>query len=212
MLRKRWIVVLVALLIFFATLLRTPNAPTPAEEHTVELPGLNQSWPQEMVIPSIGLRASFESDPCRVRDGALDPATLDRACIYVDPQRPYELPGPGAEDLTVVAGHTGAGVTAVFDPLYRGGHTVRVGDLLYLRTESSQASGGRWLAYKATDLHEPAKEGLANDTDVWGSAAMPGRLLTISCIPPDNPFADSVRNAVVGWQYVGPVAEAVVNL
>ena len=34
---------------------------------------------------------------------------------------------------------------------------------------------------------------------------MPGRLLTITCIQPANPFQDSVRNAVIGWQYQGVV-------
>ncbi len=159
----------------------------------------------EMWIPSIGLVAAFEDGPCRVRDGAIDPASLSRACTYTAPDRPYSLPASDAEDLVVVAGHTGAGVSAVFDGLYDGAadrHTVAVGERLYLRTE---ASGTRWLVYEATDLHQPSKDGLAQDPAVWGEAAMPGRLLTISCIQPANPLAAAVRNAVVGWQYLGVV-------
>lgn len=88
-----------------------------------------------MFIPSVGLRAQFEDGPCRVRADALDPATLDKACVYTASDKPYSLPGPGAEDLVVVAGHTGAGVHGVFDRLFDGSsdqHTIRVGDMLYL--------------------------------------------------------------------------------
>ncbi|WJZ17094.1 hypothetical protein CGUA_02490 [Corynebacterium guangdongense] len=162
----------------------------------------------EMWIPSIELVAAFEEGPCRVRDGAIDPASLSRACTYTAADRPYSLPASDAADLVVVAGHTGAGLSAVFDELYDGAndrHTVSLGERLYLRTE---ASGARWLVYEATDLHDPAKEGLAQDPEVWGDSATPGRLLTISCIQPANPLAVAARNAVVGWQYLGVVEES----
>lgn len=165
------------------------------------------SPPVEMYIPSVGVVAPFEDDPCRVRDGAIDPETLDRACAYTADDRPYSLPGTDTDDLTVIAGHTGAGVSGVFDALYDGSddeHSVHIGDRLFLRTE---ASGPQWLVYRATDLHEPEKEGLAGDSAVWGETAMPGRLLTISCIQPSNPLAAAVRNAVVGWQFEGVVDE-----
>ena len=36
---------------------------------------------------------------------------------------------------------------------------------------------------------------------------MPGRLLTISCVQPSNLLANSVRNAVVGWQLEGTATD-----
>ena len=102
----------------------------------------------------------------------------------------------------VIAGHTGSGVEAVFDKLYDGSadhHTVRAGDVLYLRTE---ASGEAWLKYTATDFHDPVKASLSSDTSIWGDGPTPGRLLTISCIQPPF-YQQSVRNAVVGWQFAG---------
>lgn len=181
------------------------DEPDPVSEPPVPAPAtLGQSRPLEMFIPSVGLRAQFEDGPCRVRADALDPATLDKACVYTASDRPYSLPGPGAEDLVVVAGHTGAGVHGVFDQLFDGSsdqHTIHVGDMLYLRTADSEAAGGKWLSYRATDLHDPVKEVMASDVDIWGDGPRPGRLLTISCIQPRNILADSVRNAVIGWQF-----------
>lgn len=165
------------------------------------------SRPLELFIPAIGLLAGFEAGDCRVTAGNIDPATMDLACAYTAPDRPYSLPGTDSADVVVVAGHTGAGVDAVFNELYDGDadrHRVQVGDVAYLRTEASTAAGGAWLKYTATDLHEPQKELLAGDPDVWGTAATPGRLLTISCIQPPF-YAPSVRNAVVGWQLAGVV-------
>lgn len=162
----------------------------------------------EMYIPAVGLAAPFEEDSCRVRDDAIDPATLDKACIYTAEDRPYSLPGTVTEDLTVIAGHTGAGLSAVFDSMYDGTrdqHTIELGDRMYLRTKASER---QWLVYTATDLHDPKKEGLAQDPAVWGEGPMPGRLITISCIQPANPLAPAARNAVVGWQYEGVIAES----
>ena len=133
---------------------------------------------------------------------------MTKACAYTSPNKPYELPGPGAGDLAVIAGHTGAGVPGVFDALYDSGadaSRVAVGDVLYLRTEDSADA---WLKYEATDVHAPQKAGLADDASIWGTGPMPGRLLTISCIQPPNLLADAVRNAVVGWQFVAIVPEA----
>lgn len=155
----------------------------------------------ELYIPAIDLTAAFEDGNCRVKDGAINPATQDKACTYTAEDRPYSLPGASAPDLTVIAGHTGAGVSAVFNKLYDGTHdvhNVHVGDKLFLRTENS---GGAWLVYTAKDIHSLQKEDLADDSEVWGTGAMPGRLLTISCIQPANLLEASVRNAVVGWQY-----------
>lgn len=173
----------------------------PSQDQSV--PPIAPSQPVEMYISSAGIHAEFDQQPCRVRDGAIDPENMGTACIYTAPDRPYSLPGTTAEDLVVIAGHTGAGVAGIFDNLYDGKsdrHMVAVGDALYLRTE---ASGADWLVYSATDLHSPEKSSLADDSDVWGDAAQPGRLLTISCIQPANLWQSAVRNAVVGWQFTG---------
>lgn len=163
------------------------------------------SRPVEMMVPVLGLRADFEEADCRVVDGALDPKTMDKACAYTADDKPYSLPGTDAEDIVVVAGHTAAGVNAVFNELYDGSreeHRVHTGDSLYLRTETS---GDDWLKYTATDLHDPEKTALSDDPEIWGTGPTPGRLLTISCIQPANLLADSVKNAVVGWQFAGTV-------
>lgn len=166
-------------------------------------PPIAPSAAEEMFIPTIDVHADFEDGACRVKDGAIDPATLDKACTYTAADKPYSLPGTSSPDVVVIAGHTGAGVPAVFDNLYDGSadhHRVKIGDKLYLRTADS---GDNWLVYQATDLHDPVKEGLSEDASVWGEGATPGRLLTISCIQPANPLQSSVRNAVVGWQFQG---------
>lgn len=164
------------------------------------------SRPIEMTIPKVGLHAEFEKNDCLFKDGAIDPSTLSEACVYTADDRPYSLPGTDASDIVVVAGHAAAGVPAVFDKLYDPSnehHTVTVGDALYIRTEQS---GDRWLKYEVTDLHEPEKTALAQSQEIWGSGPMPGRLLTLTCIQPANPFAPSVKNAVVGWQLQGVVS------
>ncbi|MDN6245665.1 MAG: hypothetical protein L0J38_03890 [Corynebacterium casei] len=155
----------------------------------------------EMYIPSIDLRADFEAENCAVTDGAIDPDTMSEACTYTSDDRPYSQPGTDASDIVVIAGHTGAGVPAVFNDLYDGTadeHQVSVGDELFIRTEES---GDLWLVYEATDLHEPEKSGLSQSAEIWGTSATPGRLLTISCIQPPNLLQAAVKNAVVGWQY-----------
>ena len=163
------------------------------------------SRPVEMRIPSLDLTAKFEKGDCRFKDGAIDPDTLTEACAFTAKDKPYVLPGTTSEDIVVISGHAAAGVPAVFDKLYdvkEQRHTVNPGDILYLKTEES---GDRWLKYQATDLHEPDKKGLSQSAEIWGNVPMPGRLLTISCIQPANPFEDAVRNAVIGWQLQGVV-------
>lgn len=170
----------------------------PAPEPQIVIPN---GRPVEMYIPAVGLVAGFEQESCRLVDGSVDPVSLDLACAFTPPDRPYRLPGSNADDVVVIAGHAGAGTPAVFDPLYNPDedhHNVRVGDVLYIRTKTS---GENWLKYTATDLHSPEKGSLPTDQAVWGEGATPGRLLTISCIQPS--FAPSVRNAVVGWQFAG---------
>lgn len=178
-----------------------PAAEAPAPAPQQEAPYIADGRPLEMYIPAIGLVAGFEQESCRLVDGLINPATLDLACAYTAPDRPYRLPGSNAEDIVVIAGHAGAGTDAVFDPLYNPDadhHNVRVGDVMYIRTETS---GEQWLKYVVSDLHSPEKRSLSQDVSIWGEGATPGRLLTISCIQPA--FAPSVRNAVVGWQFAG---------
>ena len=214
-----WLLVVAALLlitwVWWAGTQQTEPAPPaaepPAPAPQQEAPYIADSRPLEMYIPAIGLVAGFEPNDCRAYDGTIDPATLDLACAYTAPDRPYSLPGSQAEDIVVTAGHTGSGVEAVFDKLYDGSadhHTVREGDVLYLRTE---ASGEAWLKYTATDFHDPVKASLSSDASIWGYGPTPGRLLTISCIQPPF-YQQSVRNAVVGWQFegvAGPIEGAV---
>ena len=161
------------------------------------------SRPVEMRIPGLDLTAKFEDGDCRFKDGAIDPDSLSEACAFTAADKPYALPGTTSEDIVVIAGHAAAGVPAVFDKLYdvkEQRHTVKTGDTMYLKTKES---GDRWLKYQATDLHEPDKKGLSQSAEIWGNVPMPGRLLTISCIQPANPFEDAVRNAVIGWQLQG---------
>ena len=183
----------------------TQTTSVAAEPRRQAASSIAQARPVEMVVPVLGLRAGFEQADCRVVDGKIDPKTMDKACALTGEGYPYALPGTDAGDIVVVAGHTGAGVNAVFNKLYDGKaerHTVATGDTLFVRTETS---GDDWLKYTATDLHDPDKGALADNPEIWGTGPMPGRLLTISCIQPANPLADSVRNAVVGWQLAGVV-------
>ena len=195
------------------------DPPVPAQETSVSAEprrqaaaSIAQGRPVEMVVPVLGLRAGFEQADCRVVDGKIDPKSMDKACALTGQDYPYELPGTNAGDIVVVAGHTGAGVDAVFNKLYDGKaerHTVATGDTLFVRTETS---GEDWLKYTATDLHDPDKGALASNTEIWGTGPMPGRLLTISCIQPANLLADSVRNAVVGWQLAGTATDDEVEM
>ena len=195
------------------------DPPVPAQETSVSAEprrqaaaSIAQGRPVEMVVPVLGLRAGFEQADCRVVDGKIDPKSMDKACALTGEGYPYELPGTDAGDIVVVAGHTGAGVDAVFNKLYDGKaerHTVATGDTLFVRTETS---GEDWLKYTATDLHDPDKGALASNTEIWGTGPMPGRLLTISCIQPANLLADSVRNAVVGWQLAGTATDDEVEM
>lgn len=181
---------------------RASSSESPAPEH------IEASRPQEMVIPAIDLDAKFDDTDCRVVKGNVDPGGLSKACAYTAPDKPYQLPGTDASDVVVIAGHAAAGVPAVFDKLYnpsQNTHTLKLGDTMYLRTS---ASGQWWLKYVVTDLHDPMKNALANDPEIWGNAATPGRLLTISCVQPANPFEDSVRNAVIGWHFDSVVRDA----
>ena len=181
----------------------SPTPPPPTEVAAEPAAVIEPSPAVEMSIPSIDVRADFEDGSCRVKDDKINPDSMREACTYTAEGKPYSLPGSDSPDIVVIAGHTGAGVPAVFNNLYDGRaneHKVSIGDKLYLRTENS---GDEWLVYTATDLHDPSKDGLEQDSSIWGEGPMPGRLLTISCIQPANLLAAAVRNAVVGWQFDG---------
>lgn len=183
------------------TEIRSSEVPTPNTVHA-DIP---VSQALEVLIPAVGIDAPVEQNPCRVKDEKINPATLDKACTYTADDKPYSLPGTDAKDIVVIAGHTGAGVDAVFNNLYDGTkntHTIHLGDKLYVRTSTS---GTKWLMYTATDLHDPQKGVLAEDESIWGTGPMPGRLLTISCVQSANLLAASVRNSVIGWQLDEPV-------
>ena len=202
-------VALAILLLIVIVPVRACGGPGEEPEVVAELPPahVEASAPIALSIPSVGLNASFEKGPCRLIDATVDPSSLSKACVFTADSKPYELPGSDAGDIVVIAGHAAAGVPAVFDKLYNPSaqeHTVAVGDAMYLRTETS---GKWWLKYQATDLHAPSKDALAGDAAIWGEAAVPGRLLTITCIQPANPFKEAVSNAVVGWQFVGVVGQ-----
>lgn len=181
------------------------DAPAPQPTEVVAEPAtvIEPSPAVEMYIPAIDVRAEFEEGSCRVKDNKINPDSMNKACTYTADDKPYALPGTDSPDIVVIAGHTGAGVPAVFNNLYDGRadtHRASVDDKLFLRTQNS---GEQWLVYTATDLHDPSKEGLEQDESIWGADAKPGRLLTISCIQPANLLAAAVRNAVVGWQFEG---------
>lgn len=204
--KLRLVLGVVATIAIAMTIQRTIAPPEGLETNEVAVeaaPVIEPAAALEMFIPAIDVHAEFEEGSCRVKDGAINPETMTKACTYTAADRPYSLPGTNAPDISVIAGHTGAGVPGVFNNLYDGGaneHKVALGDKLYLRTANS---GNNWLVYTATDMHDPVKEGLAEDSSIWGEGEMPGRLLTISCIQPLNLLEASVRNAVVGWQYEG---------
>ena len=188
------------------TINRVVNPPEGLETNEVtaeEAPAIDPSPAVELFIPAIEVHADFQDGSCRVVNDAINPDSMNKACTYTAEDRPYSLPGTTAQDIVVIAGHTGAGVPAVFNNLYDGSaneHKVRLGNKLYVRRQNS---GQNWLVYTATDLHDPDKQGLSDDASIWGEAPMPGRLLTIGCIQSANPLEAAARNAVVGWHYEG---------
>ena len=134
------------------------EAPAPQTTDVVTEPAavIKPSPAVEMYIPAIDVRTDFEEGSCRVKDNKINPDSMNKACTYTAEDKPYSLPGTDAQDIVVIAGHTGAGVPAVFNNLYDGRadeHRASLGDKLYLRTQNS---GDQWLVYTATDLHDPS--------------------------------------------------------
>ncbi|WP_245532924.1 sortase [Corynebacterium ulceribovis] len=166
---------------------------------------IGESQPMAMHIPKLGITAGFDDAVCPLTDGALNPPTLKTVCYFTAPDRPYTLPSTDSKDVTVVAGHAGAGIPSVLDGLYDNGYTMDLGDELLIRTADS---GDSWLVYKVTDRHSPDKPELGDDKEIWGEDATPGRLLLISCIMPGNPFAQSTQNVVLGFEFSGVKQQA----
>lgn len=179
------------------------SSPTPSPSPTSP-PAVAPSTPLALYVPRIDVTVPLDTDPCPVVDDMLDPDRdrLDEACYYVAPDKPYSLPGTDAPDIAVFAGHTSRKVDAAFNWLYDWTgqkFSVELGDELWVRTE---ASGSTWLVYTAESLHTPNKlGGLAEDTTIWGTEPVPGRLLTIGCLQPLDRNLPSSENVVVVWTY-----------
>ena len=159
-----------------STINRVVNPPEGLETNEVtaeEAPAIDTSPAVELFIPAIEAHADFQDGSCLVANGAINPDSMNKACTYTAEDRPYSLPGTTAQDIVVIAGHTGAGVPGVFNNLYDGSaneHKVHLGDKLYVRTQNSEQN---WLIYTATDLHDPDKQGLSDDASIWGEGPCP---------------------------------------
>ena len=161
------------------------------------------SPPREILFPRSGTSVTISGAPCPVVNGVLDPdrTAYTVACYYTARDKPYSLPASATSDLTVLAGHTYRFGPAAFNALYdwkAQSFAVTAGDELWLRTE---ASGDRWLVYRAVAFHTPPKSGLATDASVWGTGPLPNRLLTIGCLQPTDLTKASTQNVVVSWDF-----------
>lgn len=162
---------------------------------------IEASMPVEISMPGLGLSEPVVEDLCPMTDRGLDPVHLMDICFYTADDKPYVLPSTDQEDVAVLAGHANTRISGVFDDVYdsrKQEFNVKLGDELRVRTE---ASGSKWLVYKATDFHSPTKEDLAVDDDVWGTDPTPGRLLLLTCLRASEPGQPALHNAVVGYQF-----------
>lgn len=159
------------------------------------------SMPTEISLPGLGIVEPVVQELCPMTDRGLDPLHMMDVCFYTADDKPYVLPSTDQEDVAVLAGHANTRIPGVFDDVYdsvNGEFAVKLGDELRVRTE---ASGSKWLVYKATDFHSPTKEDLAVDDAVWGTEPTPGRLLLLTCLRAVEPDAPALHNAVVGYQF-----------
>lgn len=188
------------------------SRPLPSSTATpvVPLQAIEQSAPVQLKVPSVGLDVEVLPNPCPVDDGMVHPP-IDEAgkpCYYTAADKPYQLPGSSTTDLVAIFGHTGHcdADCAAFNRLYdwQGQQwLVESGDELYLRTN---ASGGSWLVYRASDFYTPDKYGdstgsLANSSEVWGTQPQPNRLLTIGCLQSADGVSKSQQNIVISWTF-----------
>ena len=138
----RVVIGIVATVLLASTINRVVNPPEGLETNEVtaeEAPAIDPSPAVELFIPAIEVHADFQDGSCRVVNGAINPDSMNKACTYTAEDRPYSLPGTTAQDIVVIAGHTGAGVPGVFNNLYDGSaneHKVHLGDKLYVRTQA----------------------------------------------------------------------------
>lgn len=162
---------------------------------------IEASMPVEISMPGLGLSEPVVDELCPMTAYGVDPVQLMDVCFYTADDKPYVLPSTDQEDVAVLAGHANTQPPAVFDDVYdsvKREFNVKLGDELRVRTE---ASGSKWLVYKATDFHTPEKVDLAGDDDVWGTEPTPGRLLLLTCLRASTPNEPVLHNAVVGYQF-----------
>lgn len=185
----------------------TPS-PTPKQvvPPPIVIPG---SRPVELYFPAFGVHILMDSAPCPVDSAGLyEPSqqTPQNACYIKDAQHPFVFPATNAADLSVILGHTWQQGNAAFNLLYdwRAQHfSVKAGDELEVRTE---ASGARWLVYKAVQFYTPEKtgpNGLQHDTAVWGTAPEPNTLVTVGCLQPPQVGVETTQNVVIKWALTG---------
>lgn len=160
-----------------------------------------ESMPVEISMPDLGITQVVDDDLCRMTAQGIDPVGMMDVCFYTAADRPFVLPSTDQEDVAVMAGHAGSYTPGIFDDVYDAENdtfAVDEGDELRVRTE---ASGDKWLVYKAADFHTPSKRDLAVDDDIWGTEPTPGRLLLLTCLQPADFSLPALDNAVVGYQF-----------
>lgn len=172
-----------------------------AGEDRPDFDPIAESMPLEISLPALGITQVVDDDLCPMTAQGIDPPGMMDVCFYTAPDRPFVLPSTDQEDVAVMAGHAGSYTPGIFDDVYDAANdtfAVKEGDELRVRTE---ASGGKWLVYRATDFHTPSKTDLAADDGVWGSEPTPGRLLLLTCLQPADFSLPALDNAVVGYQF-----------
>ena len=179
----------------------SPETGETGETGEVDQVAIEASMPVEISMPGLGLSEPVVDELCPMTAYGVDPVQLMDVCFYTADDKPYVLPSTDQEDVAVLAGHANTQPPGVFDDVYdsvKQELNVKLGDELRVRTE---ASGSKWLVYKATDVHPPMKVDLAVDDDVWGTEPMPGRLVLLTCLRASTPNEPVLHNAVVGYQF-----------
>lgn len=179
----------------------SPETGETGETGEVDQAAIEASMPVEISMPGLGLSEPVVDELCPMTAYGVDPVQLMDVCFYTADDKPYVLPSTDQEDVAVLAGHANTQPPGVFDDVYdsvKQEFNVKLGDELRVRTE---ASGSKWLVYKATDFHTPMKVDLAVDDDVWGTEPMPGRLVLLTCLRASTRNEPVLHNAVVGYQF-----------
>ena len=116
----RVVIGIVATVLLASTINRVVNPPEGLETNEVtaeEAPAIDPSPAVELFIPAIEVHADFQDGSCRVVNGAINPDSMNKACTYTAEDRHYSLPATTAQDIVVIASHTGVGVPGVFNNL-----------------------------------------------------------------------------------------------